>query len=81
LLQRALSSPYVRHCTIIYSLPFPRPFSFLVTMETGIVHKKWAQPGDWENVKPALERLYLKERKTLKKVMAEMREKHNFNAT
>jgi len=50
-------------------------------METGIVHKKWAQPGDWENVKPALERLYLKERKTLKKVMAEMREKHNFNAT
>jgi hypothetical protein len=43
--------------------------------------KRWAEPGDWERVKPTIERLYVKEGKKLREVMVEMETKYHFSAT
>jgi len=42
--------------------------------------KKWAEPRDWDQMKPAIKRLYLDQGMKLKDVIAEM-EKSNFKAT
>ena len=40
--------------------------------------KRWAEAGDWEEKKPIIEQLYMKEDKNLREVMREMEEKHDF---
>jgi hypothetical protein len=63
--------------------PFARQQNepFAMMMSTTGHRKPWAQPGNWETLKPVIERLYMKEGKKLKEVMAEMEKSHGFRAT